>query len=277
MKYIRGANSAFADNGVNYTSDAAGCYRIILLRSMGYEVEEIEELEPIKGIIQSSDIRKDINFTLGYASEQVINKWLIRKKYTIETDVALSKQLTEEVAFKGHSDCIGINPKTHETEVFEYKSISSVNSYLKIIHKSQYKLNNLAQLVAYMIIAGHNTGRLMYVNYIYCPEINDPKHKFPKMTPVIKYFTVCAEEDILVVDDKVSIHKPSQIVTHMLESARVITEEDVSVIKPDKSGSCFFCKLKPICDELDKGQISKDDWKTKVICMSKKTEERSDL
>lgn len=257
MKQIRGGHSAFSKQGENHSCDANGCYRIILLRSMGYK--------PKTDNIQ----RQRMTFALGHANEEVVAGLLEDAGYTVEREREIHRTLSPEVEFTGHIDVTA--SKSGEVALYELKSVSSVNSYIKYIKKGNYKLNNLAQLVAYMLTDEKRLGYLVYSNFIYSPaacEVSDKKKtltKWDKIEPCIRKYKVEIDYKSIIVDGVAhEEYTTDNIVEHMLRSAQVVVDEEVSRIKPGYEG-CFFCELKQTCERFDSGDIDGEQWKRLVV------------
>lgn len=255
VKQIRGGHSAFSYQGENHSCDANGCYRIILLRSLGLRTKTDDPQ------------RQTMTFGLGHANEEVITTLLTKAGIIVEREREIRRNISPEVDFTGHID-ITANGNT----LYELKSVSSIRSYINYIVKGKYKLNNLAQLVAYMITDEKKQGYLVYASYIYAPagkEVNEKKKSghltWDRIEPCIRKYKVEIEGKAIMVDGEAHPkYTIDNVIEHMLRSAQVVVDEEVSRIVPGYAG-CLFCELAQTCTRFNSGEIDADKWKQLVM------------
>ena len=248
MVTFRGGNSAFADSKKNYSHDAGGCYRIILMRHLGYEA---------RPIIDTEIFRQSATFALGHANEEVMEKML---KIPLEKEKSICKIYNNKHQFEGHIDLY--NPAVNE--IYELKSISSINTYVDVFDNNKFKPNNLAQCCAYMQAMNSFRGYLIYTNFIYSPaatttELKESK-SWGRIQPCYKKFTVDISDNSTILVDGVDFKYGLQhIIHHQEEALNCMETETVSKIKP-MSTACGFCTLRDLCSGFDKGDIKNKDW-----------------
>jgi hypothetical protein len=151
------------------------------------------------------------------------------------------------------------------------------------VQKGKFKLNNLAQLVSYMLIDDTHQGVLAYTNFIYSPAAKEilPEGKksygisWDKMIPTIKEYKITFDYKTILVDgvalEDVTIDNS---IEHMLRSTQVIKDREVSRIIPKDSGACYFCAYKQVCERFNNGEITSEKWVELAILLSEKEQER---
>jgi hypothetical protein len=153
-KVFHFGNSAFAKNG-DVITNKEGCLRIVLLRAHGVE----SKISP----------QTKKTFALGHANEKVFVENYIVNNPDIESFIEEKEylQLFDNGTSKvGHSDVVAIG--TNGTPIiFELKAVSSVSKHKDYVLNGEYKLDNLAQCVNYMLHFKAPVGYLVYSSYIY--------------------------------------------------------------------------------------------------------------
>lgn len=235
-KQVRGGNSAIMVEGVVRASDASGCLRRILLRSEGVE-EEIDK-------------RALRTFALG---------WLNEKLFECEAsglDIAESQRviqeaITEEVSFGGHPDIV-----LKDGTPYELKSIQSANVLSKIIRQGEWKLNNLAQLVSYMISLKALRGILRYDSFIYADGLKSADFR--------EFVVEIQDDGAVFVDGAESGITVAHVLAHRNAAAAVLEQRKVESERPmawryKDVNPCKYCPFLPVCDDYDRRYITTTD------------------
>lgn len=257
-KVIRIGNSAFATETENLTNDANGCYRIILLRSLGYEAQPITPFDRI---------RQKLTFALGHANEEVMAEDYAEKGHKVERERVIKGEIYG-LSYEGHIDLT-----VDDLQLVELKGVSSINSYVDIIRDGHYKLNNLAQLVSYLFLEKKQCGVLRYTNFIYSPAaqatgVTKKDMSWDKISPGYRDFLVEIDFDTeQIVVDRVPIPLTLEnIRIHKKVSAEVISKELVHST-PLKTKVCSFCMLRDYCSKFNKQLITEKDWLSFAKCV----------
>jgi hypothetical protein len=250
-KTIRIGNSAFASPTDNFTNDPNGCYRIILLRSLGYEQYPATSYDKL---------RQSLTFALGHANEEAMTTYEEGRGRQVERERIISGELYG-VPYEGHIDLT-----LDSVQLVELKSVSSINTYVAVFDKGEYKLNNLAQLVSYLYLDKKPVGTLRYTNFIYSPaaEATGTSKKgmsWGNLQPCYKEFLVeiDPQKDVILVDSVEIPYKVSHMLYHKEVSADVIKRSYVHP-EPLKTKVCSFCQLRDICSKFNKKAISEKEW-----------------
>jgi hypothetical protein len=147
--------------------------------------------------------------------------------------------------FHGRADFV-IDSDSGRT-VQELKSATSKNTYSKVFKKCEYKPENLAQLLAYMVMSKADRGELIYSFYEEEQRVEQ------------KVFNVLVMPDgkISVENAPISAHI-FDLFTHQRQSATFLLA-DVVGSRPEGynkqyGGPCSFCVFKPACQEFDSGK-----------------------
>ena len=240
---VRGGNSGFLKNGTIYGSSNS-CLRIILLRDQGIEYQPTT---------QADWERQQMTFNLGFANENFHKAYFEKMGWRYEADVGIQASVIKGVEYGGHADFIVRKP---EKTVYELKSISSTSSYEKVIKKGQYKIENLAQTVNYMIAFEIPVGVLRYSSFIYH---NGGKDK--KIAPVSRDFNITlSEEGDIVIDGTPTVFNVSHVMEHRKEAARYLKKVEVYPDRPQAFydgdfDPCGLCPFLNLCNSFDKKEI----------------------
>lgn len=265
---FRFGNSAFFINGKVITNKE-GCLRIILLRANDIEMPILPQTKK--------------TFALGHINEEIFIENYIKplgSKYDVEKEfLNTTKDGTFEV---GHSDVIAYNVTTNEPIVFELKSVSSVNSHKNYVLKDDYKIDNLAQLVNYMHMAGSKEGYLVYSSFIWgdyykpksgIPEIEEAynsgrlvtdnfriNEKGIQIAPSDKFYKITFDTDLnILIDGELSGFNKKEVLKHKLLVSRMLKSQSVFPERPEtltQFSPCSFCSFKEVCLSFDEGVLS---------------------
>jgi hypothetical protein len=153
MIHLRVGNSAVMINE-QVVGDSNGCPRANIVRA--YAGQPVVK-----------DRRATVTFAVGTTLETIAFNWLKEQHgENIKADVEMSEELTDKVTLTGHCDfCLRKPDGTFH--ITEHKSVSSGEVAKKIFFKSEYKPNNLCQLLHYQLIAEAETGTLLYTSATY--------------------------------------------------------------------------------------------------------------
>lgn len=230
-----------------FTDYKTGCLRKILIQSRGTE----SKIDP-----------KYV--TVGALNEQLHEERLrsqrltYHREFEFKTPVAQqNSDNTSPVTLSGHVDFVHTNADGVPVSIDELKSISSVNSYRKIIKNGQYLTENLAQIIAYMVNVRVVKGRLIYTYY---GDIVD------KGWTAIDSRTFLVEIDDfgrIHVDGKHTRWTVGDQLAHRTAAARVIATGEVAE-RPNLWDApfvspCGYCPFRDACDRYDRNEIEGSD------------------
>jgi hypothetical protein len=255
---IRAGNSAFADETKNFTEDSNGCYRVILMRSMGYEQAPKDSFEKM---------RQSITFAVGHACEDVHEEYHTSLGRLLEKEKAGSKEYYPGVPCNCHADFVVTDERMSATWLEEHKSVSSINTWLQVFERGSPKANNIAQCLTNCDILDVLDGRLIYTGVIYSPggrstAKTTEQKEWPPIQPYAKMFTVNKDDNgVVYLNGEEYEYSWENVLIHKREASRCVAKEEVSKIKPATSKACSYCSLKKICKLFDGGQINQEEWK----------------
>jgi hypothetical protein len=224
---VRLSMSGFSWGDQVYTTFGSACIRKILLYS-----KDVQAPIPIK-------------YTkLGAKNEDLYANVLA---FPYEREGEVSGQITETVGYTGHFDYCVDGP--YGKEVHELKCTDSKSTLYNVIVRGNYRLENLAQTVAYMDALEVERGQLIYTYYL--EGIRDTQRSF---------IITLADSGQIIVDGEPIKFYIQDIHRHKLNAAQAI-ENDTVWQRPEgwqqKFGSpCGLCKFKDTCDSYDAGVIN---------------------
>jgi hypothetical protein len=206
-------------------------------------------------------LRQRITFALGKANEWVVARELEDRGYKVQRERSLSKGIDSETSLEGHTDLT-----CDDALLYELKSVSSLGVYQKIFIDGEYKTNNLAQLVTYLMLDNKTEGILQYTNFIYSPAVTtdrqSDKFSVGPISPGYRKFMVTLDPNTsaIWVDNKPTPFTLDHVRAHYRHAAKVVKDQEVSEIRPSTSKACGYCKLYSICTSLKKGDITDAQW-----------------
>lgn len=236
MIKVRGSSSAFMWGRNVYTNSPSGCLRSIYLASKGVREQNIPTIHQVRGEI----------------NEDTYERELTAKGATFDRELSVICPVSVEpdYNFSGRVDFAVRNGGI--VEVHELKSTESKNRYYSI-KKGEWKYENLAQAVAYMVALETTEGVLQYSYWL-----KDKAGVYSKNF----------ESNLKIsIDDFGRIHinsKPTQftvydLYAHQYHSIKVQREEiiwDRPMHWDLLWGSpCGVCPFKATCAAYDKGEI----------------------
>lgn len=141
IRYLRSGNIGLYRPG-NYRASANGCFRNIVTRE--YHGQPL------------ADETQSFTFAVGTLCETLVaDRWKKQGK-NAQLDVEVTEPITDTVHLMGHIDAI------LDGVIIEEKSIQSQSSFKKIYKGGIYKVENVAQLVQYMLMKEQTEGILLY-------------------------------------------------------------------------------------------------------------------
>lgn len=232
---MRASSSAFQWGSIVHTTWKTGCLRKILIQSKGYE--------------SAIDSKYTI---LGKINEDRHEKRLQEKGLQYKKEVEfLRGGSVAGTTFSGHVDFLILDSNGKPWWVDELKSVSSKNQYRKLIKQGDYNVENLAQLVAYMVEARVVLGRLIYTFY--------DEEKIAQDERIYKV-DIDAFGRIFVGDDPTQF-TVNDLLAHQYAAAKVILESTVFPDRPFRGespfvGCCNYCPFSTACAKYEAGELS---------------------
>lgn len=174
--------------------------------------------------------------------------------YTLEVPLKGSILGADGVEYSGRADAI-VKYSDGTKEVQEFKSTISKTARREVIRKGNVKLNQLAQLVSYMIQEECENGRLVAGYY----ELDGEDFI---CTEEREFVVKINDEGLILVDGEPSGYRVQDQLAHMQKAAQII-KDDVIGERPLNwqqkwGGPCSFCPMKNTCDKIDQG-LSKEE------------------
>lgn len=233
---VRIGNTGFFNQDTKtYISTANGCLRTILIRAYAGQPK--------------ADYTSQFTFGIGLMAEKLVLEDLKTRHKIVEHDIEMREAITSKCDIVGHCDfkC--------DSVIFEHKSISSVNSTKKIYVGGDYKVDNVAQLVNYMLVEEQTTGILMYTVCIWSGIKGvKPGH--------YRNFAVHIDDTTgeITVDNTPYPFTAQDILGHRIEAAKVLENKLIYPERPESLDKVFHCcsgcDYESACDKFD---VSKDD------------------
>jgi hypothetical protein len=229
---VRGSQASFCENGVVLTQCGTGCYRRQLIGSFGIE-------EPFPPEIAA----------VGAMNEERYEKDLQNAGFDYQREVEVKRPIMEGVQFSGRMD---FYLPSDPIKIRELKSATSEKTYKEVIVKGKYKLENLAQVSAYMICMEEEVALLIYNYY--------PKEGAKADQEAERKFWVTIDiTGGIFVDGESTGFTVADQLEHRYNSARWLIADDIPPApkgRDDKWKSpCKFCAFQQACNEYDMGLV----------------------
>lgn len=218
------------------TEYESGCLRSILLSAHGIRTS------PPK-------IYMDVGAAHEDAYEEQLKKDPRVTTYVREAPVKRAIPGHDEVTYSGRVDVLA-EYQGVGTIILETKGTISKNTRLSVIRKGKVKLNQLAQLVSYMIALEIPRGKLVVGYY-------ERTEEGRWVACEGREFKVTIEDDGSILVDRVpSGFSVIDALQHRSKAARVLADNVVGD-RPDRwnqsfGGPCTHCPFKSACDRYDK-------------------------
>lgn len=239
-KRLYPSSSAFMLGELVVTEYDSGCLRSILLAANGARTtipEIYERVGAAHEVWYEENVLKKDPRILNYATEVPI-------KQPIDG--------VEGVTYSGRMDVLAAHDKVGVV-IHETKGTISKNTRLSVIRKGKVKLNQLAQLVSYMIAKECPRGKLIAGYY---EEDGDGTlvHQEGR-----EFKVEIDDEGAIIVDGVPSGYSVLDQIRHRQAAAKVIASPHVAA-RPDKwdqkwGGPCTNCTFREVCDKFDNGEI----------------------
>lgn len=232
MKKIYGSASAFVKGRLCFTQYDSGCLRSILAKSW----VRTPDIDPKHSILGEKNERR--------FEEQLKQAGI---EFVAESPVSYPLDHCNGVVFSGRRDFVVSAGDSNE--IVELKATSSKTKY-QMMREGKYVVENLAQLVAYMVEAEATRGRLVYAYY------KDPTAAEPHLESTY-LVTIDPSGDILANGR----HSGFTIADYLLhrDSAATAVSQGVVYDRPYNydaafGSPCQYCVFKSACDRFDSGE-----------------------
>jgi len=231
MKKLYPSSAAFMWGNLVITKYDSGCLRRILLTA--------------------NDIRTDINPVFGVIGDIHEDNYMKNLKMPIVVkELPFKRKINDDVVQSGRVD---FRTKGKIWLVHECKSITSINGRRDVIKNSIVNINNLAQIVSYMIHFDTHKGVIPYGFY---EEAEDGSFVMTDS----RLFRVQIENygEILVNGTDTGFNVKDQML-HTLKAGEVISK-DIVWERPNDAhkkfnSPCNFCAFKFTCDRWDSNEL----------------------
>jgi len=265
IKQTIGASAAaFMDGKRVDTQYSSGCLRHILAAKAGLK-SNIPEKYARMGEIN------ELNF---------YRKLVDSGKYSLILDeIPIVQSLgIGEVNYSARTDFLTMEHDSDTFVVHENKS-SMNSSALGAAKREEIKINQLAQLVGYLVIYDLPLG------YLHIDGYSEKKNKEtgeleikPKIRRDTKEphsytfeITFSENRDILV-NGRLSGYTTLDAVNHMVAAAEMLNTPYVAdrpMNANDERGACSWCDLKDVCDKTDEEDLSVEEFINEVLTLNK--------
>lgn len=233
---VHGSSSAFAFGNLIVTQYSSGCLRNILLK-----YHDVKEPFP-----EHHKERGKINEDLFEHEAR------LKRGCVVDREVPVVEHIDDSTGayFSGRIDyrvTVG-----DESYLVELKSTESSNVLKEVIGKGNFKTDNLAQLVAYMLVTRLNHGQLIYTYFE-----RDSTKALSKAAE--RVFDVWLHDDgSIIVDGKRSQFTVHDQLAHRHAVVDALKRQCVSP-RPykwsDFDGPCKWCPFAKVCDSYDDGYL----------------------
>jgi hypothetical protein len=240
LKKVYASQSAFMKGTLVFTRYASGCLRSILLSSKGVR-EQIQQKHQDRGKI----------------NEDLFEETLKGRKYEREKPIFDRIIPFDDTFFSARADYFFPDDGPTGT-VVELKSSESSSVLNDVIRKGKYKLENVAQLIAYMLSLKTDLGKL---NYTFLkPDKKDPK-VYLKTAERLFNVQIGPSGAVLIDGDDSGFTAQDQL-DHRYAAAKCMND-DLVWSRPYQPSAwespCRFCPFSKICDKWDAGEIDKTE------------------
>jgi len=235
------SSSAFMLGELVVTDYDSGCLRSILLQANGARTQIPE-----------------IYMKVGAAHEDWYEETVLKKDariitYATEVPIKLPIEGVEGVVYSGRMDVLAAHEKVG-TVIHETKGTISKNTRLSVIRKGMVKLNQLAQLVSYMIAKECTRGKLV-VGYYEEDGDGTLVHQEGR-----DFKVEIDDSGAILVDSVPTGYSAMDQLRHRNAAARVLASGEVVAARPDKwdqkwGGPCGNCNFREVCDKFDRGEL----------------------
>ena len=215
----------------------------------------------IAWVANNRDLRPDIKpefMKVGAVMEREHAKSLDAAGLDYELEIPLTYKTAAGIEVRGRCDVMlpGL--------IQETKGTFSKSGIYSVFRKGEYKGTYLAQLVRYMVVAEVDRGEMIHGAFTFSPENLFSGTEYSLVEK--KTFKVAIRSNgSVAVDGSVSTgYSVQAVLDHIEQSAQAAVDRRVWPSRPmnhaAKFGSpCFFCELRPICDKVDRGDLSHED------------------
>lgn len=240
-KSIHASSAAFMWGETVLTEYDSGCLRSQLLAAHGARTK-IPQIYMDVGAVH-----EDYYEIAHLALDDKVLSW--EREVVIKHDHADYPDVSDSSRADVVAIHAGVGKVIHET-----KGTISKNTRLSVIRKGKVKLNQLAQLVRYMISEETTYGKLVCGYY----EQGETGHLLWQEGREFK--VRIADDGSILVDNEPSGFTVRDQIRHTQASARVISKDEIGT-RPDKweqkwGGPCTNCVFKATCDTYDQGGMS---------------------
>jgi hypothetical protein len=231
---IRGSSTGVYRNGEFYTGSDVGCPRKTILRHLNIQQTVSEKTKEI--------------FNIGFIFEE----W-----FCSQFPDAIKEKEVNSSMLQGHCDLVS------DEFVYELKSCTSKNTYKTVFKDNKPKVQNIIQLVTYMIELEMNKGKLVYGSYVHVCDYSklmkmqsdQIKTIFDGAVPVLKEFNVEIEEDGTVLVNGEHFHNLNvteildfQINLHELVKKKQLPPMVEALDQTTWDSPCKWCPLQALCE-----------------------------
>ncbi len=248
---IGGSQAGFQWGRLIFTSSKAACHRSTLLKSRGIYEGSIQEQYKVIGELNEERYLVEVAEKDG-------------RPFSREMALRSSVNSFDSVTLSGRADFVYHDPSM--VEVIELKAISSYAKQRDVMDGGHYKPENLAQLIAYMVVLNSTKGRLKYTRWKNKKLSKSAKDILKSADKndyeAISDRTFQVEVDDfgrIIVDGTPSKFTVNDYLAHLHTAATVVTEGliyDRPFNWDAKFGSpCEWCPFNKACDEYDQGNI----------------------
>ena len=241
----RPSASAFVSNNLVVTKSNSACIRYIQTSNA---VEEKPFFDPIYQDVGAHDEEQYFIFLKNkYGDKNVLRELPISSK--------IGNTNTE---FRGRSDFAITDEQGKIVKIYEKKSCISSSSRLNYIRKGIPSINNVAQLVSYLIVLGVSKGALVF-NY-YAKDLDGNL-----VSPESRTYEIEVKSDGSIdIDGEVFRFNANHLLEHMLLVAKhlesgKLAERPANAYEPFNS-PCSYCSIRDTCDKLEFRQINEEEF-----------------
>lgn len=244
---LRASSSGFAWGDIIYTTYKSACLRKILVQSRGYDAA----INP--------------KYTLvGALNEERHASALTGKTIRFRREVAFEDDLVHGIRIMGHCDFALLDDEGVVDCVEELKSVTSKNTYRTVIKNGVYLVENLAQLISYMIAMRCPDGRLIYTYWEQVDADGDELDPANWTASEERRFEVHIDDfGRINVDGEPTRYTVQDQIAHRVQAAVAIATGKVPQ-RPHNwdapfASPCAYCPFAAACTKWDSGEIESDE------------------